>query len=47
MSVVVLRALVVLLWAASTAVQGTAPAKAVSDAHAKMVQIFNQQGLKQ
>jgi multiple sugar transport system substrate-binding protein len=28
-------------------VQGTAPAKAVKDAHAKMVQIFTQQGLPQ
>ena len=28
-------------------VQGTAPAKAVTAAHAKMVQIFNQQGLPQ
>lgn len=28
-------------------VQGTAPAKAVQDAHAKMVQIFTQQGLPQ
>ena len=28
-------------------VQGTAPAKAVQAAHAKMVQIFTQQGLPQ
>ena len=28
-------------------VQGTAPAQAVTAAHAKMVQIFNQQGLPQ